>query len=89
MLLNFFRLFEEHTELLNMFAKFKELKSKEQMMTSEDLAEHANKVMTTLDDGIRGLDDMDAFFEYLYQVGGSHTRIAGFKAEYFWVSTIF
>lgn len=55
-------------------------------MTSEDLAEHANKVMTTLDDGIRGLDDMDAFFEYLYQVGGSHTRIAGFKAEYFWVS---
>lgn len=58
-------------------------------MTSEDLAEHANKVMTTLDDGIRGLDDMDAFFEYLYQVGGSHTRIAGFKAEYFWVSNIF
>lgn len=58
-------------------------------MTSEDLAEHANKVMTTLDDGIRGLDDMDAFFEYLYQVGGSHTRIAGFKAEYFWVSFFF
>lgn len=42
--------------------------------------------METLDEGIRGLDDLDSFFEYLHQVGASHTRIPGFKAEYFWVS---
>lgn len=70
-----------------MFSKFHELKTKEQQATSEELAEHANNVMTTLDEGIRGLDDLDTFFEFIHQVGGSHTRIPGFKAEYFWVST--
>jgi len=80
------RLFEEHSELLVLFSKFRELRTKEEQATSEELAEHANKVMTTLDEGIRGLDDLDAFFAYLHQVGGSHTRIPGFQAEYFWVS---
>lgn len=69
-----------------LFSKFKELKTREQQLTSEELAEHANKVMTTLDDGIRGLDDMDSFFEYLHQVGATHRRIPGFKSDYFWVS---
>lgn len=69
---------------MNMFAKFKELKTKEEQATSEELAEHANKVMTTLDEGIRGLDDLDTFFEFIHQVGASHRRIPGFKQEYFW-----
>lgn len=81
-----FRLFEEHSELLDMFANFKELKTKEEQATSEELAEHANKVMNTLDEGIRGLDDLDTFFEFIHQVGASHRRIPGFKQEYFWVS---
>lgn len=80
------RLFEEHGELLGLFNKFRELKTKEEQASSEELAEHANKVMETLDEGIRSLDDLDTFFEYLHQVGASHTRIPGFKAEYFWVS---
>lgn len=84
-----FRLFEEHSELLGLFNKFRELKTKEQQASSEELAEHANKVMETLDEGIRSLDELDTFFEYLHQVGASHTRIAGFKAEYFWVSARF
>lgn len=68
-----------------MFAKFKELKTKEEQATSEELQEHANKVMNTLDEGIRGLDDLDTFFEFIHQVGASHRRIPGFKQEYFWV----
>lgn len=80
------RLFEEHGDLLGLFKQFREVKTREQQATSEELAEHATKVMETLDEGIRGLDDLDAFFEYLHQVGASHTRIPGFKAEYFWVS---
>lgn len=61
------RLFEEHAELLGLFEKFKELKTKEQQATSEDLAEHANKVMETLDEGIRSLDELDVFFQYLHE----------------------
>lgn len=83
-----YRLFEEHGDLLKLFNKFRECKTKEEQSTSEELAEHANKVMETLDEGIRGLDDLDSFFDYLHQVGASHTRIPGFKAEYFWVSNI-
>lgn len=84
--LRFIRLFEEHGDLLLLFNKFRELKTREQQASSEELAEHANKVMETLDEGIRGLDDLNSFFDYLHQVGASHTRIPGFKAEYFWVS---
>lgn len=80
------RLFEEHGDLLGLFNKFRELKTKEQQASSEELAEHANKVMETLDEGIRSLDELDTFFEYLHQVGASHTRIPGFKSDYFWVS---
>lgn len=81
-----YRLFEEHAELLNLFEKFKELKTKEDQANSLELQEHATTVMNTLDEGIKGLDNLDAFFEYLYQVGASHRRIPGFKVEYFWVS---
>lgn len=82
----FNRLFEDHGELLGLFNKFRELKTKEEQASSEELAEHANKVMETLDEGIRSLDELDTFFEYLSQVGASHTRIPEFKSEYFWVS---
>lgn len=82
------RLFEEHTGLLNMFSKFKELKTKEEQATSEELAAHANKVMETIDEGIRSLDELDVFFQYLHEIGASHTRIPGFTADLFWVSKI-
>lgn len=80
-------MFEDHGELLLLFNKFRELKTKEQQASSEELGEHANKVMETLDEGIRSLDELDTFFDYLHQVGASHTRIPEFKSEYFWVST--
>nr|CAH7715141.1 unnamed protein product [Callosobruchus chinensis] len=77
-------LFEEHSELLTLFEKFKELKTKEDQANSLELQEHANTVMNTLDEGIKGLDNLDAFFEFLHQVGASHRRIPGFKSDYFW-----
>lgn len=80
------RLFEEHYELIGLFEKFKELKTREEQSTSEELAEHAIKVMETLDEGIRSLDELDVFFQYLHDVGASHRRIPTFKSEYFWVS---
>lgn len=80
------RLFEENAELLVLFDKFQELKTKEQQVTSEELAEHATKVMESLDEGIRSLDDVDAFLNFVHQIGVTHRKIPGFKAEYFWVS---
>ncbi|KAI4463446.1 hypothetical protein MML48_4g00011529 [Holotrichia oblita] len=68
-----------------MFAKFKELKTKEDQANSLELHEHATTVMKTLDEGIKGLDNLDAFFEYLHHVGASHRRIPGFKVDYFWI----
>jgi hypothetical protein len=68
-----------------MFSKFKEMKTKEEQASSEELAEHANKVMETLDEGIRSLDELDVFFQYLHDVGASHTRFPGFSADLFWV----
>lgn len=84
-----FRLFEEHAELLSMFTKFKELKTKEDQANSLELHEHATTVMKTLDEGIKGLDNLDAFFEYLHHVGASHRRIPGFKVDYFSVGISF
>ncbi|KYM84462.1 Neuroglobin [Atta colombica] len=78
------KLFEENAELLNMFTKFRDQKTKEQQSTSMELAEHAKTVMTTLDEGIKSLDDMDAFLTYLHEVGASHTKIPGFNRQYFW-----
>lgn len=80
-----FRLFEENAELLNLFTKFRDLKTKEQQSSSMELAEHARTVMMTLDEGIKSLDDMDTFLAYLHQAGASHTKIPGFDRQYFWV----
>ncbi|XP_022196829.1 neuroglobin [Nilaparvata lugens] len=80
----FIKLFEEHRELLELFTKFRELRTRDEQASSMELAEHANKVMTTLDEGIKELDNLDTFFEYLTNVGASHKKIPGFKPEYFW-----
>lgn len=82
----FHRLFEENADLLILFEKLKDLKTKEEQVTSEELAAHATKVMESLDEGIRGLDDMDTFLDFIHQIGASHRKIPGFKPEYFWVS---
>lgn len=82
------RLFEEHKELLNLFSKFHQLTTRDQQATSTELAEHAVNVMTTLDEGIRSLDNVDAFILYLQQIGQSHYKIQGFQKEYFWVGSI-
>ncbi|XP_045452080.1 neuroglobin-like [Melitaea cinxia] len=79
----FVKLFEENEELLHLFEKFRELRSKEAFVTSTELAEHATKVMHTLDEGIKGLADMDSFFAYVRHVGGTHRQVPGFKAENF------
>jgi hypothetical protein len=79
------RLFDENAEMLTLFTKFKDLKTRDQQATSTELAEHAVSVMTTLDESIRCLDNVDSFLLYLHQVGQRHVKIPGFHKEYFWV----
>ena len=81
------RLFEEHSELLNLFTKFHMLKTRDEQAESAELAEHASSVMTSIDEGIRSLDNMDEFHMYVCQIGQKHCKIPGFQKEYFWVST--
>ncbi|XP_063217854.1 neuroglobin-like [Bacillus rossius redtenbacheri] len=80
----FIKLFEEHQELLGMFERFKELRTQEQQAGSMELAEHATTVMSTLDEGIKQLDDLDAFLAFVTQVGATHRKIPGFHSSYFW-----
>jgi hypothetical protein len=56
-------------------------------MESMELAEHASLVMTSLDEAINSLDNVDYFLEYLHSIGKLHTKVPGFKKEYFWVSS--
>ncbi|CAB3255989.1 unnamed protein product [Arctia plantaginis] len=80
----FIKLFEENEELLHLFEKFAKLKENGELASSEELAEHATKVMKTLDEGIKGLGDIDAFFAYVRHVGATHHQVPGFKVENFW-----
>ncbi|KAM3959699.1 neuroglobin [Aphomia sociella] len=79
----FVKLFEENQDLLNLFEKFRELKTKEEQVMSAELAEHATQVMHTLDEGIKGLGDVDTFFTYVRHVGATHHQVPGFKSENF------
>ncbi|OAD58901.1 hypothetical protein WN48_09892 [Eufriesea mexicana] len=77
-------LFEENEELVQMFSRFLDLKSKEERFDMVELGKHAEKVMAALDESIRGLDNMDDFLSCLHQVGATHTKIPDFNPQYFW-----
>ncbi|XP_047099172.1 myoglobin-like [Schistocerca piceifrons] len=83
-ILKVLRLFEEHSDLLELFERFRSLKTREEQASSMELAEHATTVMNSLDEAIRALDDADTFFTFVEQVGASHRRIPGFQPELFW-----
>ncbi|XP_013773183.1 neuroglobin-like [Limulus polyphemus] len=80
----FIKLFQENSDLLNLFTKFQSLNTQESQKDSMELAQHASIVMATLDEGLRALDRVDYFIEYLESVGRFHRNIASFKKEYFW-----
>ncbi|XP_013783442.2 uncharacterized protein LOC106467627, partial [Limulus polyphemus] len=79
-----FRLFQENGDLITLFEKFQYLRTQESQLESLELAQHASIVMATLDEGIRSLDKVDYFIDYLHSVGKLHTKISGFKKENFW-----
>lgn len=71
-----------------MFSKIKHLKSKEEQSSSAELADHAQRVMNVLDEGIQSLDDLDIFLTFIHQIGAMHSKIPGFNRELFWVRCV-
>ncbi|XP_069173274.1 neuroglobin-like [Procambarus clarkii] len=80
----FLELFETNAELIGLFTKFNKLRTRDEQAESLELAEHATVVMNSIDEGIKAMDNVDFFFDLLYQIGASHHKIPGFKKEYFW-----
>ncbi|KAK8387147.1 hypothetical protein O3P69_018068 [Scylla paramamosain] len=80
----FVKLFENHSELITLFTKFRQLRTRDEQAESLELAEHATMVMNSIDEGIKAMDNVDFFFGLLHQIGASHRKIPGFKKEYFW-----
>ncbi|KAG8187735.1 hypothetical protein JTE90_015605 [Oedothorax gibbosus] len=80
----FVKLFEENKELLLLFENFKHLESREDQESSEELKEHAEKVLGAVDEAIDSLEHVDTCIDFLRGVGKRHTKIPGFKSEYFW-----
>ncbi|KAK3860851.1 hypothetical protein Pcinc_033123, partial [Petrolisthes cinctipes] len=77
-------LFENNSELITLFTKFNQLRTRDERAESLELAEHATIVMNSIDEGIKAMDNVDCFFDLLHQIGASHRKIPGFKKEYFW-----
>ncbi|XP_066952674.1 neuroglobin-like isoform X1 [Macrobrachium rosenbergii] len=80
----FLELFENNSELLGFFNKFKQYRTRDEQAESLELAEHATIVMNSIDEGIKAMDNVDFFFDLLHQIGASHRKIPGFQKEYFW-----
>ncbi|GAB6026837.1 hypothetical protein CHUAL_013442 [Chamberlinius hualienensis] len=80
----FVALFNDHSELMDLFTKFQNLRTKEDQYQSMELQQHASLVMQTLDESIQALENADYFFDYVQQVGRIHYKVPGFKKEYFW-----
>lgn len=80
----FLQLFESNSELIGLFTKFNQLRTRDEQAESLELAEHATIVMNSIDEGIKAMDNVDFFFDLLHQIGASHRKIPGFKKEYFW-----
>lgn len=80
----FVKLFENNSEMLSLFSKFNQYKTRDEQAESLELAEHATMVMNSIDEGIKAMDNVDFFFDLLHQIGASHRKIPGFKKEYFW-----
>ncbi|GIY12557.1 neuroglobin [Caerostris extrusa] len=78
------KLFEENEDILHLFQKFQHKRINDLHRDSMELAQHAGIVMSTLDESIKKLGNVDYFMDYLHSVGKLHTKIPGFKEKYFW-----
>ncbi|KAK6182327.1 hypothetical protein SNE40_010038 [Patella caerulea] len=80
----FLRLFKRKSELKSMFKEFKHLEKEDELRDNEALEHHATLVMTTLDDAITNIDNVEYISCMLSERGGSHVRFNGFHESNFY-----
>ncbi|XP_064602552.1 globin-3-like [Liolophura sinensis] len=79
----FIRLFKINSDLKRLFSNFKDLDSEDALRENEALEKHALLVMSTMDEAISNIDNVDYVYDVLNRVGQSHGRFSGFVAELF------
>ena len=80
------RLFETNSEIKELFAQFKDVETIAELRSSKVLEGHAMKVISTIDDAIVNLDDMDYVIRMLETIAESHSiRFPNFNLDFFWV----
>ena len=82
-------MFKKHEDVKQLFKKFRNLKTEDELRMSEALEKHATKVMGIIDDTITSIDDADAVLDLLNTSGIMHGRFEGFSPEMFWVGTLY
>ncbi|CAG0885046.1 unnamed protein product [Darwinula stevensoni] len=65
------------------FEKFQGLEAQDEPTERMKLSDHARNAIATLDNGIKSLEDLDLFFQYLHAVGETHIRVPEFEKENF------
>jgi len=81
------RLFEANADLKAMFSGLiKHATTTAELRASKLLETHAMKVMSTIDESVCNLDDMDYVMKLLQMTAHAHCqRFPHFDADYFWV----
>lgn len=77
----FLRLFDENPELLPLFP-FADEDTPEKLRNSDRLRRHGIRVMTTIDEAIAGLDDMETVAARLSALGERHAHYEARKAHF-------
>ena len=79
-------MFKERSDIQDLFKHFKDTKDLEDLRIDEMLEKHALIVMSTFDETVNNIDNVDYVFSLLKTTGSMHSRFPNFQSDLFWVS---
>ena len=78
-------MFKKHEDIKLLFKKFRNLKTEDELRTSEALEKHGGTVMGVIDETIANIENVDCILDVLNTAGILHSRFDGFTPNMFWV----
>lgn len=84
-----FRLFRLEPSTQIQFKNIRHLETEDKLRMSEELEKHAGKMMTSIDDIVNNIDDVDYALDKMSKVAQQHKSFQGFTAQQFLVSVCF
>ena len=78
-------MFKRHEDIKQLFKKFRNLKTEDELRTSEALEKHGGTVMGVIDETITNIENVDCILGVLHNAGLIHGRVEGFCANMLWV----